>query len=213
MRPALSPRMGHPRGASDVCAPQPQCAPRAEKIHDTCAIVRAVPVSVFLNVRDHTCANTKCLRDLGEWRRLASRRARTRCVGVLPPPTRPCIAGAHRPRVTGERPTVRHTYISGERQEGALRETRSGSGLFLVVVVVALAAGYAQLPLISRLSPALLLQQARISWADCAQVPDPVPRQCMDAAQVSSPWRVPSCQDVRATFSAVRGVIVGSWTV
>ena len=110
---------------------------------------------------------------------------------------------------------MRRTYISGERQEGALRETRSGSGLFLVVVVVvvALAAGYAQLPLIYRVSPALLPQQARISWADCARVPVPVPRQCTDAAQVSSPWRVPSCQGVRGTLSAVRGVMVGNWTV
>ena len=42
-----------------------------------------------------------------------------------------------------------------------------------------------------------------LAWAEGAQAPAPVPRQCMDAAQVSSPWRVPSCPRVRGTLSAV----------
>ena len=42
-----------------------------------------------------------------------------------------------------------------------------------------------------------------LAWAEGAQAPAPVRRQCMDAAQVSSPWRVPSCPRVRGTLSAV----------
>ena len=43
----------------------------------------------------------------------------------------------------------------------------------------------------------------RLAWAEGAQAPAPVRRQCMGAAQVSSPWRVPSCPRVRGTLSAV----------
>ena len=107
----------------------------------------------------------------------------------------------------------------------ARRETRSGSGLSFE----APAAGSAPLPHSCRTAAAQLSQQApcprsrsgmrigsppahehlalrlalHLAWAEGAQAPAPVPRQCMDAAHVSSPWRVPSCPRVRGTLSAV----------
>ena len=107
----------------------------------------------------------------------------------------------------------------------ARRETRSGSGLSFE----APAAGSAPLPHSCRTAAAQLPQQApcprsrsgmrigsspthehlalhlalHLAWAEGAQAPAPVRRQCMDAAQVSSPWRVPSCPRVRGTLSAV----------